>query len=481
MAPKAKSGAKTAKQAVDKCRTTPVKQTVVHVRDLPKSAIIYQYPASSYWQFRVFIDGTTVKRSTKETDKAKAMQRAKLLYADMLQNVSGSGTHGDSKLSKRNTLNIVAESLFDRQEVEIAQGELYSEKNKNERWTFNRYILPFFKDYDIKKIDADAIDAFKKYLADANLATTSQKSHLVLLSKILKQAVRKHYLHSVPLMPKVRVDDTPRGYFDSNEYTKLWQTAKRYGGAVGGTTYEFKTDEGKVYRTVKITWECYELIMFMRNSYVRPTDIKVLRHRDIRSMSQDGIQMLELCHVPTKRHKNFMATTPEAVGHYQKICERRKAAGYGKPDDYVFMPQMSNRETALKELARQFTAVLRLAGLKTDKDGKDRTMYSLRHTAVTAALRSGISPEIVAANSRTSSDMIRRFYASHIQSAAEMGSAIVDAIRAKQARGAARLARRAEEKAAAGEQKRSEQAEVMAVEDGAELAEIIDIKALGKR
>ena len=64
---------------------------------------------------------------------------------------------------------------------------------------------------------------------------------------------------------------------------------------------------------------------------------------------------------------------------------------------------------------------------------------------------------------------------------ASMRSAIVDDIRAKQARGGARLARKAEEKAAAGEQKRSEQAEVMAVVDGAELAEIIDIKALGKR
>ena len=64
---------------------------------------------------------------------------------------------------------------------------------------------------------------------------------------------------------------------------------------------------------------------------------------------------------------------------------------------------------------------------------------------------------------------------------ASMRSAIVDAIRAKQARGAARLARKAEEKAAVDEQKRSEQAEVMTVEDGAELAEIIDIKTLGKR
>jgi hypothetical protein len=36
-------------------------------------------------------------------------------------------------------------------------------------------------------------------------------------------------------------------------------------------------------------------------------------------------------------------------------------------------------------------AVLRLAGLKTDAVGKDRTMYSLRHTSIMAALLAGSS------------------------------------------------------------------------------------------
>jgi hypothetical protein len=76
-------------------------------------------------------------------------------------------------------------------------------------------------------------------------------------------------------------------------------------------------------------------------------------------------------------------------------------------------------------------AVLEEAKLKTDMEGKPRTLYSLRHTAIVTAVRDGISINTLAANARTSPDMIDRFYASHIRSALEMGTEIVDSVKAK--------------------------------------------------
>jgi hypothetical protein len=53
-------------------------------------------------------------------------------------------------------------------------------------------------------------------------------------------------------------------------------------------------------------------------------------------------------------------------------------------------------------------------------------MYSLRHTAIVRSIHKGLAIELIAANSRTSSDMIRRFYGSHVKSVRYMGTAYVD-------------------------------------------------------
>jgi hypothetical protein len=236
------------------------------------------------------------------------------------------------------------------------------------------------------------------------------------------------------------MDDEPRGYFNIGEYSKLWQRALKLAGKSVPVYKDKDIQDGKVkddakpYRSVKVTHECYELIMFMRNTYVRPIDIKVLRHRHIKSVTKEGIEFLELRHPATKRHGRVMTSTEHAPEHYAKICEARKAEGCGKPDDYIFMPQHENREYALKELTRQFDVVMRETDLKQDVNGKRRTLYSLRHTAIVTGIHTGISEQTLAMNARTSVDMIDRFYGSHIKSVLDRGTEVVDRISEKRER-----------------------------------------------
>ncbi|MEJ1939137.1 hypothetical protein WDZ92_53745, partial [Nostoc sp. NIES-2111] len=120
--------------------------------------------------------------------------------------------------------------------------------------------------------------------------------------------------------------------------------------------------------------------------------------------------------------------------HYENLLKRTTAEGYGKAEDFLFVPGMTNRKSALEKLTDQFTAVLQLAALRVDSDGKKRTLYSLRHTAITTAIRQGYSMGVIAANARTSELMINRFYGSHIKGALDMGTEMVDVISAKQRR-----------------------------------------------
>jgi len=153
-----------------------------------------------------------------------------------------------------------------------------------------------------------------------------------------------------------------------------------------------------------------------------------------------------LRHGITKRHSKYMTSTEHAAEHYREMLEERKAEGVGEKDDYLFAPKSTSRDFALKSLSQQFMVVLEAADLKTDKDGKSRTLYSLRHTAIMTAVRNGISIETIAANARTSPAMIDRFYASHIKSAMEMGTEMVDSVKKKQLRYAEKKAQAKEAK-----------------------------------
>jgi hypothetical protein len=78
------------------------------------------------------------------------------------------------------------------------------------------------------------------------------------------------------------------------------------------------------------------------------------------------------------------------------------------------LPQYKdNRDYALKQLQRQFEIVMQDTGLGLGSDGEERTLYSLRHTAIMYRLLfgDGINTLALARNARTSVEMIDRFYA----------------------------------------------------------------------
>ena len=435
-----------------KFRTTPITETIKHLKaPLPASAIIYKCAASSYWQFRVYLEGAQRKRSTGTEDEREAVRKAKQLFFEM-----GSSTFKNPRKalqpSSRSTLQMVANALWSKQELMVAQGELNPQKNRNDKYVFERHIKPFFKDYDIKRINHHALELFKQEIAIKGLAPATQKGYMDLVVKLLRQAENMDIIAGVPNAPKIRQADNARGYFTPAEYTRLWQKAK----SLEGKQYDHVSEKGKTYRRTKITKECYELILFMRNTYVRPTDIKLLRHTDIHVIKRKHeatnteVELLELRHEKTKGHKQHMVSNEHATKHYNSMLEiRSKREGFSR-DEHLFSPEITNRDYALKQLTRQFNAVLEACELKTDAGGNNRTLYSLRHTAITTALRDGLSYDIVASNARTSTDMLHRFYG-HLTSALQFGDKMIDTVAKKQAYYDAKAAEKAAEKAADGE------------------------------
>ena len=113
---------------------------------------------------------------------------------------------------------------------------------------------------------------------------------------------------------------------------------------------------------------------------------------------------------------------PAAAGYYDDLLALRREHAkknlapkpYLDPDDYLFLPQFENRESAIGMLGRIFGYIVEQSGLGT-KTGKHFTLYSLRHTAIMYRLmNSEVDSIALAKNARTSQAVIERFYGAHL-------------------------------------------------------------------
>lgn len=117
----------------------------------------------------------------------------------------------------------------------------------------------------------------------------------------------------------------------------------------------------------------------------------------------------------SKGHDTPIITMPQAVRAYERLSEIAERRGSAAPEDYLFMPNVVDRDIALLSISRQFKKVLIAAGL--DSGAKNRcTLYSLRHTALTFRLQYGEPVDLItlSRNARTSVSMVEKFYSGRL-------------------------------------------------------------------
>jgi hypothetical protein len=395
-------------------RTVPIKESITTIgAGYPDKLVLFQIPASKFWWCRYYTGKKIVKKSTKTENKTEAIRFAKKFYEDIL-------------LRERNLLPIGKSASFERfaqellleQEQLIKRGERNPLMNINDRQKLNHDLLPYFKDYKISEINYKIINNFIDQLASRNLSPSSIKNHLNLLHKILQLAARENAITNIPEFPKVRLKDSPRAWFNNKEYELLKKTTERL------------IIEKEIVRGHPITKEMNLLITFMVNSFLRPSDLKELRHRNIQVVKEDNLY-LRIQPEMSKTENSPIVTMEAAVGIYEDLIEFQKSENRGiRKEDFVFFPHLkgensnkkkgkdkTNRDYALQTIRRQFELILERADLKTASSGEPRTLYSLRHTAIMFRLTLGdkIDSLTLAKNARTSVEMLERFYARHLQ------------------------------------------------------------------
>ena len=310
--------------------------------------------------------------------------------------------------AKSPTLVQIAEDLIKDAELRVKLGENAPSLVRDYKQRLNAYAKPFFAKTKVADIDARKLRDFRAWLAERNLKSSTINPIMSFVSVVLRRADEDGHLHFRPTAPRSKHRDLPRPAFTRDEYNKLLKFLQR--AEAGNPTVEV--------RGHKLDWQIRSMTTFMVNCFLRPGDLFVLQNKHVQiKTADDGTRYLRLDFPRSKGHDDPVISMPTAVAIYERSLERQKAAGYGKPDDYVYMPDRENRTFAKEIVRRLFNEALRLTKLKVNAKGEEHTMYSLRHTAIMFRLLNSVNLDTLtlARNCRTSVEMIDRFYASSLR------------------------------------------------------------------
>jgi integrase len=294
----------------------------------------------------------------------------------------------------------------------------------------NKYLKPAFGDFAPDEIRYPQIVALVDQLTDQELHPATIRQILVALKKVLQWTLIHGHIAGLPAFPTVRSQSTPRGSFTPREVLRLWHSARHLMQETERQSEPTHRDRmgGVFSRNQPIAVEMRWLIALMINGFMRPTDLKNIKHRHV-ELVKGQYTYLRLNLPESKKHTETIITLRPAVRAYETLRVWARSMDCGGPDNYLFFPSIEDRKKAMMAMDFQFRRILDHAGLREGKRGQTRSIYSLRHTALTFRLiyGKGIDLLTLAKNARTSVEMVEKFYASELN--AELNVAMLQSKR----------------------------------------------------
>jgi len=347
------------------------------------------------------------KKTTKKEVRKDAERVAKQWYVEKQILLQSAGT-----LEATPIFDHFAQLVFAESESRIKRGERSHRLVSDEKHIYEKNVKESFGYLSVVDINYKLLDEFVNKLTARGLASASIKRILSFISKTLKMAMRSDQLDKLPLFPTVSLKQDVRGWFTMEEYVKLRNSVR-------DLVYSTEPEDVKLrkVRGTKIDMEMRYFIIFMVNTFLRPSDVKPLQNKHIEVVRDRERNRYLRINTPSSKTSNTpIISMAVAVDVYRRLREYQSDKGFGHQDDFVFLPQYSDRSFALEMLRRQFNVVMEYAGMKETAAGQNRTIYSLRHTAIMLRLIKGNNVDLLtlARNARTSVEMIDRFYARHL-------------------------------------------------------------------
>ncbi|MEA2900090.1 MAG: hypothetical protein QOJ84_5705 [Bradyrhizobium sp.] len=418
---------------------------------------IFKRDRSRFWQASAYLKGANRRISTKEESLSHAKEIAEDWYLE-LRGKARSGQLASGPLFKK------AATLFLQEFEAITHGQRSPDAVKKYELLLDVHISPFLGNIPLSEVTSGKVQEYRLHrrkTAQERIgrppARSSMHHEIVTIRQVLKTALRHNWLQHLPDLSepyKTSGKISHRAWFSPDEYKKLYQATRR------------RADK-PLHNRGRWKWEgeqLHDYVLFMANTGLRPDEAARLQFRDVSIVKDHGSKetILEI-EVRGKRGVGFCKSTANAVEPFRRLKARlrqsrmeeentaqavnspgrsqerphQKPKG-GSPKASLAVPKgdepnakltlpngskskliwLKPKETDLvfpKKPRELLNTILDEENLKTDRDGKVRTAYSLRHTYICFRLMEGADIYQIAKNCRTSVEMIEKFYAAHIK------------------------------------------------------------------
>ncbi len=361
---------------------------------------VYKRERSHYWQAITILDGKRFRISTKEESLAKAKDFAEDWYLGLRGKIKMGEPIGEKTFAE------TAEKFLGEYSV-ITGGDRSEKYVQNIRQRLRDYLLPFFGEKGLSQVTSGLVQDYRVHRQNYQVQHPLQKENggskppsrstvhqeVVIIRQTLKTAIRHGWLQHLPdlSMPYKKAGKiTRRAWFTPEEYKKLYEATRR------------NARHPKYERLRHNAEQLHDYVLFMANTGLRPDEANRLEYRDVVIVDDDltGERILEI-DVRGKRGTGYCKSTSGAVRPFERLAERNNP----QLTDLIFPAN----------LKKSFNRILDDESLKTDRDGQNRTAYSLRHTYICLRLMEGADIYQIAKNCRTSVDMIEKYYGAHIK------------------------------------------------------------------
>ena len=352
---------------------------------------VYRRPNSPKWQCSTFLNGKNHRVSTKEVSLGLAKEFAEDWYLTL----RGKMSRGELKNEK--TFAQAANHFLKEFEADT-MGQRNPKTLKNHQNHVRLHLNPFFGRMGLSEISTTKIQEFRLARMQSTYrgkhpAAASIQKEIVTLRMALKAAVRHGWLSHLP--------DMSAPYRSSTKFShRAWFSPEEYKQLYTATRANIKAMENGKHR--HLAEQLHDKVLFMANTGIRPDEANWLEYRDVEVVEDDatGETILEI-EVRGKRGVGYCKSTTGAVRPFERMVERNQP----EPTDRLFPADHK----------KQFNRILEEQGLKFDRQGNRRMLYSLRHSYISFRLLEGADIYQIAKNCRTSVEMIEKHYAVHLK------------------------------------------------------------------
>ena len=375
-----------------------VSDTLIHLRD--GDVVLYKRENSEKWQARYKLKNKWHRISTKErnTDYAGKVACEEYDRARFLDD--------EDIVITSKKFGAVAKAVAANLQAQLDGG-----KGKVVYQTYitviNKYLIPFFKNYNINSIDYETLVKFDEW-REGEMGKKPRAStitnHNTALNRVLEYAVDMGYMSNVHI-PKLQNDGSkskPRPAFSKSEYKSLTSFM---------TTW---CKKGHMQRTKDMRELLRDYVLILANTGIRHgTEALGLKWRDIQWVTNSDGRFLQFT-VNGKTGKRQPIARHNTQDYLERLQLRNPAISKlsfdallkKRVDDFVFKLRDG---TTSKHLNGTFRHLMRDSGL--NKNGENKTLYSLRHTyAHLAILEENMDVYSLSKQMGTSVKMIEQYY-----------------------------------------------------------------------